>query len=166
MGYCIKEKGFTLIEILIAMALLGILSTLVIPNITGYLSRGEEMSYNVNLKTIQLAVDSYYANAANRGTGGVSKGKKTYPLKGSEAERVSGGIPVGNATEWISGTGYFIDFVKIVGVDKELREIPSLASIDNGGVGSYSLYVTTAGKVESKWIGDRTIIGFVSGVYP
>ncbi len=47
------EKGFTLIEILIALALLAIIGAVVIPNITGYIGRGEEAAYSADAKGIQ-----------------------------------------------------------------------------------------------------------------
>lgn len=161
------QKGFTLLEILIAIALLAIISAVVIPNITGYIGRGEEQAYKADHKIIKAAVDAYYADPANRVASGANKGKKQYPLKGTEAEKISGGTPVGTATAWTTGTGFFIDFDALV-TGKYISGVPTSASSDNktGNTGSYTWYVKADGTVESKHIADRTTTGFVSGVYP
>ncbi|MDO8635783.1 MAG: prepilin-type N-terminal cleavage/methylation domain-containing protein [Dehalococcoidia bacterium] len=159
-----NEKGFTLIEILIAVALLAIISAVVIPNVTGYLGRGESAAYKGDLRLIQSAVDGYYADPANRLTG-----KKTYPLKGTTAEKISGGTPAGNGTIWTSGTGYFINFTTLV-TAKLITDVPASASADNtGGVsGSYSWFVKSDGKVDAALASSfsTTTTGFVDGVYP
>ncbi len=174
------EKGFTLIEILIAVALLAIISAVVIPNVTGYLGRGESAAYQGDLRLIQSAVDGYYADPANR-----IGGKKAYPLKGagtvaqSNAQKISGGTPVDadngggtpGTTTWDgtpSTNGYFIDFTALV-TAKLITDVPGSASADNtGGVsGSYSWYVGSDGKVNSILASDHLAThGFVSGVFP
>ena len=163
-----KEKGFTLIEILIAAALLAIISAVVIPNVTGYLGRGESAAYKGDLRLIQGAVDAYYADPANK-----IGGKKAYPLKGTvNAEKTSGGTPVGDGTSWTSpvtvGTGYFfINFDGLVTANL-INAVPASASADNkvGATGSYTWYVDATGKVQSKLASDRVTTGFVDGVYP
>ena len=163
-----QEKGFTLIEILIAVALLAIISAVVIPNVTGYLGRGESAAYKGDSRLIQGAVDAYYADPATK-----IGGKKAYPLKGTvNAEKTSGGTPVGNGTEWTSpvtvGTGFFfIDFDALV-TAKLITDVPGSASADNkvGATGSYTWYVDATGKVQSKLALDRVTTGFVDGVYP
>ena len=110
-----RDKGFTLIEILIALALLAIISAVVIPNVVGYMGRGEEQAYKADIKIIQGAVDAYYADPLKRVLTGVNKGKKQYPLQSAtEAERISGGTPTGDATAWAANQSkYFIDFDKL-----------------------------------------------------
>ena len=171
-----QEKGFTLIEILIAIALLGILSAVVIPNVTGYLSKGEEQAYKADLLATQAAVDNYYGNPSNRGLLGANKGKKLYPLlcgtdtAANEANCVSGGTPTSTAGAWDSGASkFFIDFEKLVTTGKYLKSVPASASSEHtgsSGTGSYTYYVKTDGKVESKWTGDRVAVGPQSGIYP
>ncbi len=164
-----SEKGFTLIEILIAVALLAIISAVVIPNVTGYLGRGESAAYQGDLRLIQGAVDGYYADPANR-----IGGKKAYPLKGADALKISGGTPVDAANDgtWdtvatIVTSGYFINFTTLV-TAKLINDVPGSASADNtGGVsGSYSWYVGSDGKVNAILAADHTLSGFQSGIYP
>ncbi len=156
------EKGFTLIEILIALALLAIIGAVVIPNITGYIGRGEQAAYSADQKGIQAAVSGYYSDPATK-----LSGKKAYPLKGTTTEKQTGGTPVGTSSAWTTGTGYFIDFDALVSANY-LSSIPASASADNktGLVGNYTWYVKADGTVESKYATDRATVGFVSGVYP
>ncbi len=163
------EKGFTLIEILIAVALLAIISAVVIPNVTGYLGRGESAAYKGDVRLIQGAVDAYYADPAYK-----IGGKKAFPLKGGDALKISGGLPVDAANDgaWdtvatIVTSGYFINFDTLV-TAKLINAVPGSASADNtGGVsGSYSWYVGTDGKVNSFLASDHSLTGFVDGVFP
>ena len=168
-----QEKGFTLIEILIAIALLGILSAVVIPNVTGYLSKGEEQAFKSDVASVQAAVDNYYGDPTNRGASGANKGKKLYPLKGTEAEKVSGGTILStDGLVWTTATvGFLIDFTKLVGTSGNyLKSVPASVAVDNGTsyTGSYAYYVDTNGKVGTKWTGDRTNAANaqVAGIYP
>ena len=50
------EKGFTLIELLVVIALLGVLATIVIPNVIEFMGRGEEEAKATELHNVQTAV--------------------------------------------------------------------------------------------------------------
>jgi prepilin-type N-terminal cleavage/methylation domain-containing protein len=54
------ERGFTLVELLIVISILGVLVAIVVPNVGGLLGAGKQASYNADQATIQTAVDAYY----------------------------------------------------------------------------------------------------------
>lgn len=54
------QKGFTLVELLIVLAILAVLAAVVIPNITGMFGRGAEQALDTDRRTIQTAVATFY----------------------------------------------------------------------------------------------------------
>jgi prepilin-type N-terminal cleavage/methylation domain-containing protein len=56
-----SEKGFTLTELLIVVAILGILVAVVLPNFTGLLGNAQSQSGAAELNIVQTAVDAKMA---------------------------------------------------------------------------------------------------------
>lgn len=133
------QKGFTLIEILIVLALMAVLAAIVIPNVQGFLGRGKQDAYNSDRKTLQVAADAYYTAAANR---------TTFPTKNGAS-----GTPSGSANTYID-TDLLVN-------GKYINEAPASASTYNlsSATGSYGWYVDTNGRVQS-------IPTYTAGVYP
>jgi len=57
-----RSKAFTLVELLIVVAILGILAAVVIPSVLGLMGRGASQAYETDQKTIQLAAAAFYAD--------------------------------------------------------------------------------------------------------
>ena len=55
------NKGFTLLELLIVIAIIAVLAAVVLPNVTGLIGHGEEEAAKAELVTIQTAVDTMMA---------------------------------------------------------------------------------------------------------
>jgi len=56
------EKGFTLVELLIVVAILGVLAAVVIPNVVGLMGRGGAQAYETDAEVIQLATSTFYSD--------------------------------------------------------------------------------------------------------
>jgi prepilin-type N-terminal cleavage/methylation domain-containing protein len=56
-----SEDGFTLIEIMIVIVILGILAAITVFAVGGITDRGETNACKANLKTTEIAVEAYWA---------------------------------------------------------------------------------------------------------
>ncbi len=57
-----KEKGFTLIELMIVIAIIGILAAIAIPQFTSYRQRGFNAAAQSDLRNAATAQEAYYTD--------------------------------------------------------------------------------------------------------
>ena len=55
------EKGLTLIELLIVIAILGIIAAVIIPNIAGFITAGNVAAANTEVENVKTGILGYYA---------------------------------------------------------------------------------------------------------
>jgi type IV pilus assembly protein PilA len=56
------QKGFTLIELMIVIAIIGILAAIAIPQFSAYRTRSYNASANADLRNLATAQEGYYAD--------------------------------------------------------------------------------------------------------
>jgi general secretion pathway protein G len=56
-----QDKGFTLVELLIVIVILGILATVTVFAVRGITDQGQENSCDVERRTLDTAIEAYYA---------------------------------------------------------------------------------------------------------
>lgn len=60
-----KDKGFTLVELLIVIVILGILATVTVFAVRGITNQGEESACAADKKVLEVAAESYMAQFGN-----------------------------------------------------------------------------------------------------
>ncbi len=74
-----SERGFTLIEIVVALVIVGIMTAVAVPLLSKFTGNAKERAYNNDTQAIQQAVDGFYTAVDNtRYTG-----KRQYPILGA-----------------------------------------------------------------------------------
>ncbi|MBD9395266.1 type II secretion system protein [Acidovorax sp. ACV01] len=84
-----KRRGFTLIEILIAMSILALLLTIALPQYFGSISRSKDVALQENLRVMRVVIDKYYGD----------KGKHPSSLEDLVQEKYLRSIPMDPITE-------------------------------------------------------------------
>jgi prepilin-type N-terminal cleavage/methylation domain-containing protein len=60
-----QDKGFTLVELLIVIVILGILATVTVFAVRGITDQGQTSACSADKQTLQVALESYYAQKGN-----------------------------------------------------------------------------------------------------
>lgn len=58
----LREKGFTLVELLVVFTLLGVLAAIMIPSVSTFIGAGQKTAGQTELSVIQTAMDSMMAS--------------------------------------------------------------------------------------------------------
>lgn len=80
MGHTSKDqKGFTLIELVVVIAILGVMAAIAVPMVNNFLTSSKEQAYIADRETIQAAVSGFYSSPGNARF----EGRRQYPIIGT-----------------------------------------------------------------------------------
>lgn len=171
-----RNKGFTLIELIIVLAVLGVLAAIVVPNVSGFLEQGKQRAFDSDEKILQASVDAWRTDFANRAG-------NSWPTVGG----VTGTPSIGSGGSGVfgSGTGGINSIINIASLNtgnfirgtdavKSFRygTVTGAAGATNSPIGSYYWFVNSTGEVtgwydaNSNNAVDSGETGYQTGMYP
>ena len=108
-----KKSGFTLIELMIVVAILGILAALAIPAFVGYIRRSKTSEASTNLNSLFKSAASYYsAERTGRGISSVTSSNCTVGAEGQNPTVPAGAKQPYSAGSQAKALGFSVaDFV-------------------------------------------------------
>lgn len=125
-----KNKGFTLVELMIVIAIIGILAGVAIPGYTSYVARGKIIEAGIGLSAFRTSMEQFYQD------------QRTYAASGTTA---TCGVPASS----VQGL-YFTYGCIVSGVGINQGFIATASSVAGKGLGAAAAYVYTIDSMNLK----------------
>ena len=84
-----KQKGFTIIELIVVIAIIAVLAAIVLVNVTQYINKGKDASIKGNMSSMVTIAASFYDDPG--------KGNNTYTGLGSDSTYAAGKAAIESA---------------------------------------------------------------------
>jgi type IV pilus assembly protein PilE len=120
-----KNKGFTLVELMIVIAIIGILAGIAIPGYTSYVARGKIVEAGIGLSAFRTSMEQYYQD------------QRTYA---SSVNAATCGVPVPSG---VGRADYFVYGCVVAGSGINQSFVATASSVAGKGLGLAATYVYT-----------------------
>ncbi len=114
-----SERGFTLVEMLIAMAILGIVAAIAIPTVANIKSRSETKANAGELSNIQVALDAMMSDTEIESVTAIAQANATNNMAifPAAANRLNGGANGDYIRQTTTKCNYYVSATGIVSQD-------------------------------------------------
>ncbi len=120
-----NNKGFTLVELMIVIAIIGILAGIAIPGYTSYVARGRLIEAGIGLSAYRTSMEQYYQD------------QRTYA---SAVNAATCGVPVPTG---VGRADFFVYGCAVSGVGLNQGFVATASSVAGRGLGALAAYVYT-----------------------
>ncbi len=153
------NRGFTLLEILVVLAVLGVLAAVVVPNLSGFLSQGKSRAWEADRRLMEAAMNAWRTDIAQRAG-------NPWPTTSGQT------VPEGQTWKGYMDLDALADGEFIKGCDSVKSADNTKNNCTKTVSGSYKWFISATGTVDAWYDSDSDAAvdsgetGFQSGIYP
>lgn len=135
----LNKKGFTLVELIVVIAIIAVLMAILVPTITGYVRDARVTAANANAKQVFVAAQTYLTKLEVAGTAAPASGDiDEGDLSSYLGSAFSGGVYIENTDYQVTAAWWASTPSDITGVPDNYDEDTGEADNINGIAGYYA----------------------------